>query len=198
MPVFSEGTVKKKMYLEEDRSKGSRIFEFIVEIAVIVAFGLFLTNFLFFNTENASKAMEPTIRQDSVVFSNRFAYAIGNPKRFDVVAFYRTDRMAGVNNRDILVRRVIALPGETIRIYRGRVYINGRELDVGPYLSEITSDGIAETEIRLNQNEYFLMGDMPANSEDSRSTTIGVVMRRQIVGKAWLYATTITDIHFIR
>ena len=187
--------MKKKMYLHEDRSVGAKIVEFAVEAAVIVAFGLFLTTFLFSNTQNTSKAMEPTIRQESVVFSNRFTYALSKPKRFDVVSFYRSPDDP---ESDVLVRRIIALPGETIRLYRGVVYINGRELDVSEHLSEITSDGIAETEIRLNQDEYFLMGDMPANSEDSRSSTIGIVGRKQIIGKAWMYATNLTDIHFIR
>ena len=78
------------------------------------------------------------------------------------------------------------MPGETIRLFRGLVFIDGEQLDVSAYLSEITSDGIAENEIRLNQDEYFLMGDMPANSEDSRSSTIGIVTRKQIIGKAWM------------
>ena len=187
--------MKKKLYLQDDPSKGLKIFEFIVEAALIVAFGLFLSNFLFFNAGKASKAMEPTIRQDSVILSSRLAYVFSGPKRFDVVAFQRNKDDP---ESDILVRRVIALPGETIRIYRGTVYINGEAMDDHGYFSEITSDGIAETEIRLNADEYFLMGDMPANSEDSRSSTIGVVQGKQIIGKAWMYATNLLDLHFIR
>ncbi len=186
--------MKKKVYLYDDHSKGARILEFAVEVAVVVVFGLFLAYFLFFNTNNSSKAMEPTIRQDSVVFTERILYSFKAPERFDVVAFYRTTED---QSGDILIRRIIALPSETIRIYRGTVYIDGEELPVGAYLSEITSDGTA-TEIRLNANEYFVMGDMPANSEDSRSSTVGIVRKSQIIGKAWLYATSITELRLIR
>ncbi len=186
---------KKKMYLGEESATAGKIIEFIVELTVIAAVGLFVANFFFFSTKNASKAMEPTIRQTSVVFSNRMTYAFTEPKRFDVVAFKRT---VASDDKDVLVRRVVALPGETIRIYRGQVFINGEKLDLLGHFSEITSDGIAEEEIRLNAGEYFLLGDMPANSEDSRSSTIGIVRREQIAGKVWITATTITDIHFIK
>ena len=83
------------------------------------------------------------------MFSNRFTYALTKPKRFDVVSFRR---LSNDPDSDVLVRRIIALPGESIRVFRGYVYINGVELDVSEYLSEITSDGLAETEIRLNQD----------------------------------------------
>ena len=186
---------KPKMYLKDDRNTGRLAIEIVTEMAVTVAVALFLANFLFFSTKHASKSMEPTIAQESVVFSNRLAYVFADPKRFDVVSFRR---VGSEDERDVLVRRVVALPGETIRISRGKVYVNGTELDLGGRFSEIASDGIAETEIRLNAGEYFLLGDMAANSEDSRSSTIGTVSRKQIVGKAWVYMTNVTDIHFIR
>ena len=94
--------------------------------------------------------------------------------------------------------QVSALFSITIRIDRGRVYIDGRELDVSGFISEITSDGIAGDGIRLAENEYFVLGDTPANSEDSRSSTVGPVLRVQIVGKAWLSAKSITEFQLIR
>lgn len=183
------------MYLNDDRARFGVILEWITEMAVVAVFGLFIANFLFFPAKNASKSMEPTILQDSVVFSNRLAYIFTEPKRFDVISFRRSEKD---EESDVLVRRVVALPGETIRIYRGSVYIDGEELDVSGYFSEITSDGIAEIELRLNADEYFVLGDMPANSEDSRSSTIGPILRKQVIGRAFLYATNFTDLHFIK
>ena len=137
--------------------------------------------------------MEPTIPSGAIVFSNRLAYVFTGPKRFDVVTFSRSEK-----SQDILLRRVIGLPGETVRIYRGTVYINDKELDVSAYCSEITSDGLAESGFTLGENEYFVLGDTPANSEDSRMSTVGAVPFGRIMGRAWMTAKSITARHFIR
>lgn len=153
--------------------------------------------------------MEPTIVPESVVFTDRCIYRLTEPKRFDVITFRREAngsstaesgmpaRTVGNGEQDILIRRVVGLPGETIRIEKGTVFINEVPLDVSEYISEITSDGIAKDSIRLSENEYFVLGDTPANSEDSRSYTVGVVLKRQILGRAWLSAKSITEIHLI-
>lgn len=185
----------KKMYLTEERGKAKPVFELLTEIAVVALLGLFLANYIFFSVKTESRSMEPTISPNSIVFVNRSGFVFENPARFDVVAFHR---VRGDESSDILVRRIIALPGETIRISRGTVYVNGEALEVSPYVSEITSDGIAEKPIRLSENEYFVLGDAPANSEDSRSSTLGMVRREQMIGRAFLSARSITDFHLIR
>lgn len=184
--------MSKKMYLQDEKAVFIRILEFATEIAVVAVMGLFLARFLFFSTENSSKSMEPTVPSGAIVFSNRTAYAFLKPRRFDVIAFTR----ASVNE-DILIRRVIGLPGETVQIYRGVVTIDGEELDVSEYLSEITSDGLAENGFKLGPDEYFVIGDTPANSEDSRMSTVGAVKKSQIIGKAWLSATALTELSII-
>lgn len=186
--------MQKKMYLQEDKGKVLKFFELLVQISVVCVLGLFMAAYLFFSTETESKSMEPTVMPESVVFIDRIRYLFREPERFDVVAFSRT---AGDPESDRLVRRIVALPGETIRIGKGVVYLNGQEFDVSGYFSEITSDGIAETDIRLKEDEYFVLGDTPANSEDSRSSTIGAVKRAQIIGKAWLAAKSLTEIRLI-
>jgi len=78
------------------------------------------------------------------------------------------------------------------------VYINGHKLDVSKYTSEITSDGIAGDGLLLGDNEYFVLGDTPANSEDSRSSTIGAIDRELLIGKAWLTVKSVTELRLIR
>ena len=182
----------KKIYLTEGKPVGIRILEILTQIAVVAVFALFIAKFLFFSTDNSSKSMEPTIPSGSIVFSDRLAYVFTGPARLDVVTFTRSE-----NSGDILMRRVIGLPGETVRIYRGVVYINDEVLDVSAYCSEITSDGLAESGFTLGENEYFVLGDTPANSEDSRMSTVGAVPAGRIVGRAWMTARSITDLHFI-
>ena len=190
---FLGAQMAKKIYLTEDKPVGIRILEVMTQIAVVAVFALFVAKFLFFSTDNSSKSMEPTIPSGAIVFSDRLSYVFTGPKRFDVIAFTRAE-----GSGDILLRRVIGLPGETVRIYRGIVYINDEKLDVSPYLSEITSDGLAETGITLGENEFFVLGDTPANSEDSRMSTVGAVPMSRIIGRAWMTAKSITDLHYIR
>ncbi len=187
--------MKKKMYLVDNRPKFFSVLEFFVQAAVIAALGLFVARYLFYSTETGSRSMEPTIVSGSVIFTDRCVYQLTDPGRFDVVTFRRPDRS---QDNDVLVRRVVGLPGETILIEKGVVYINGEALDVSPYILEITSDGIAGEGIRLAEDEYFVLGDTPANSEDSRSTTVGIVLRSQIIGKAWLSARSMTEFHLIK
>ncbi len=186
--------MKRKIYLYENRGIFSRVLEMLAELAVVAALGLFLAQYLFLSASTASKSMEPTIEPESTVFVDRILYNLTDTKRFDVIAFSRSGEP---EDRDFLIRRVIGLPGEEIRISKGIVYVNGKELDVSPYTSEITSDGIAGDALLLGDDEYFVLGDMPANSEDSRSSTIGAVKRRMIAGKAWFAVRSATEFRII-
>ena len=185
----------KKMYLKKEGGKARLVFETAAEIAIVAAIGLFLAKFIFFTLKTESRSMEPVIRPESVVFVNCAAYTYEVPRRFDVVAFYRKPQDP---KSDILVRRIIGLPGETVRIERGTVYINGAALDLGGHVSEITSDGVASEAIRLGDDEYFVLGDTPANSEDSRSSTLGNIRFAALIGRAWMNAESITEIRLIK
>lgn len=184
-----------RMYLYDGEDKAVKVFGTIAEVAIVAVLGLFIAKYLFFSHATESKSMEPTILPESVVFINRMSYLINAPQRFDVVGFKRS---ADDEASDTLVRRVIGLPGETIRIEKGIVFIDNEPMDLTEYISEITSDGIADAGIRLGENEYFLLGDTPANSEDSRSSTVGTVNRSQFQGRAWLTGQSITELRLIK
>lgn len=185
--------MQKKFYLNDEKPLWKKILEVTTEAALVFAFAFFCTQYVFSSVLHNSRSMEPSIMQGSTVFTNRLSYTVTSPNRYDCIAFRRNEESS-----DILVRRIIALPGESIRIYRGTVYINGSPMDISEYVPDIPSDGIAAETIYLGANQYFVLGDAAANSEDSRSGTLGLVHRRQIIGHSWLYATHVFDIHFIR
>ena len=185
--------MEQKIYLQEKERSIVPFLNALAAIMVTASLGLFFAQTLFFSVKTASRSMEPSVPADSVIFVNRMSYSFRKPERFHVVAFRRNDY-----SKDVLVRRIVGLPGETIRIYRGEVTVNGEKIDISPYISEITSDGIASDGIRLGEGEYFLLGDSPANSEDSRSSTIGVVKEEQLFGRAWVLFQTITKVQLIR
>jgi signal peptidase I len=97
------------------------------------------------------------------------------------------------------IKRVIGLPGETIYINeKGNVYIDGVLLKED-YIKDITTDpGIAGEPFALKEGEYFVMGDNRNNSTDSRSPSIGVVRKEEMVGRAFMRIWPITDIKILK
>ena len=96
------------------------------------------------------------------------------------------------NGQGILVKRVVALPGQTVLIQDGILYIDGKAQE-NEEMDLIASAGIAENEIKLGKDEYFVLGDNCNNSEDSRSANVGPVLRSTIVGEAWFHFGNGTD-----
>ncbi|MEG1847477.1 MAG: signal peptidase I [Lachnospiraceae bacterium] len=137
----------------------------------VFAFGL--------KTSIIGVSMEPNLYNGQEVFINRFIYQIKSPKSGDVVAFLPN----GNQHTHSYVKRVVGVPGEHIQIREGKLYINGIETDEN--YDKIADAGIAQHEITLGVDEYFLLGDNVNSSEDSRSGSIGSVKRENILGKAW-------------
>lgn len=128
-------------------------------------------------------SMEPALYNGQEVLINRFIYKLFAPGRGDIVAFLPN----GNQNSHYYLKRVVGLPGEHVQIIGGYVYINGVLLEEDDAYDKISDPGIAENEIILGNNEYFVLGDNRNNSEDSRSGNIGPVNRDTITGKAWLH-----------
>ena len=132
-------------------------------------------------TRVVGNSMYPTIADGDSIVIDRISYRFLSPRRFDVVIFpsqYQDDVY--------YVKRIIALPGETIQITNGSVYINGSLLKEKFNFGEIASAGIAQSQVILGEDEYFVLGDNRSESNDSREPAIGNIRRDNIVGKAWL------------
>ena len=119
-------------------------------------------------------SMEPTLHNGQEVLINRFVYKIMSPKRGDVIAFLPN----GNPNSHHYLKRVVGLPGERVQIIGGYLYIDGEPLEEGEGYDKIIDAGIAENEILLANDEYFV-------SEDSRSGNIGPISKNMITGRAW-------------
>ena len=128
-------------------------------------------------------SMEPGLSNGQEILINKLIYRLSSPKRGDVVVFLPN----GNKNSSYYVKRVIGLPGETIQIIDGYVYIDGRFFAEDESYDKIADAGIAETQLKLGDKEYFVLGDNRNNSEDSRSGNIGTVHADTIEGKAWFH-----------
>ena len=84
------------------------------------------------------------------------------------------------------VKRIIGLPGETIRIKKGKVFIDGEKLNEIHEFDLIEDGGMAREKVILGEDEYFLLGDNRNNSKDSRNVELGIVKREQMEGKVFV------------
>jgi len=125
--------------------------------------------------------MEPVIGSGERVLVNRFLYSLVAPKRGDVVVF----KPNGNEKSHYYIRRVIGVPGDTVQIIDGFVYINDELYETGIGGEKMDYAGLAEEEIKLDSNEFFVLGDNRNASEDSRNADIGNIERSDIYGKAW-------------
>lgn len=126
-------------------------------------------------------SMEDTLGAGQHVLIDRVAYRLSTVERYDVIAFYP----AGNKEAQPSVKRIVGMPGESVRIENGLLLINGVP-DVRNGRYDLMEDaGIAYRDIRLKENEYFVIGDNRNHSEDSRSASVGNVTGESIIGKIW-------------
>ena len=125
---------------------------------------------------------------------NKLSYKIGSPKRMDVVAV----RIGASENSPTYVRRIIGLPGETVQIKDGKVYIDDTELELTFNDAAIENAGVAEKGETLGDNEYFVLcDDYNNNRDDSRLDSIGTIDSDQILGKVWLIRSPLSRLGLV-
>ena len=140
------------------------------------------------------QSMNPTLQNEDVVLLNKLSYKIGSPKRMDVVAV----RIGASENSPTYVRRIIGLPGETVQIKDGKVYIDDTELELTFNDAAIENAGVAEKGETLGDNEYFVLcDDYNNNRDDSRLDSIGTIDSDQILGKVWLIRSPLSRLGLV-
>lgn len=155
------------------------IFSWITGIVIAVFLAVTVNYCLGMSTYVVGVSMEPTLYNGQRIFINRLSYKIKGPQAGDVVVFLPN----GNRNAHYYVKRVVAVPGDTVQIQDGILYVNGEASDL--ITVKIQEEGIAPNELTLGKGEYFCIGDSPGSSEDSRSANIGPVDSEDIIGKVW-------------
>ncbi len=175
------------MYISNKKPKFKKFFKsllfWIIEIALVILAAYLIIEYAVEKTTMMGSSMNTTLNDGDKIIINKLAYMKGEPKRNDVIVFSQSKSGHGYHN----IKRVIGLPGETIEILNGEVYINGEK-----YQEEIKGletmrvAGLAEEAIVLGENEFFVLGDNRNYSEDSRFANIGIIVKSDIIGKAWI------------
>lgn len=172
-----------------------KIFIWIIQLIAVNLLAFMLVAYLGKQIPVIGDSMEPQLKEGDVALVNRFSYLLSRPKRGDVIVF----KPNGNENSHYYIKRVAALPGETVQIIDGQMFITD---DKGQYrleelagikLGQIEYAGVAKEPITLEPDEYFVIGDNAAFSEDSRYADIGNVKKDAMEGKAWCRHTTLLD-----
>lgn len=157
------------------------IFEMVIGGMIVIFLAFVIVYSVGMRTSVVGDSMEPMLYNGQEILMNRVVYKLSSPKRGDVIVFLPN----GNQNSHFYVKRVVGLPGETIQIQDGSVYIDGVLLDEDESFDKMIDAGIAQNELLLATDEFFVLGDNRNSSEDSRSGNIGAVKKEDIIGEAW-------------
>lgn len=152
---------------------------------IVMALAIFVVVYLFLFQPHQVKgnSMYPNFHDGEYILTDKISYRFGQPQKGDVVVF-----QAPKNKEVDYIKRIIALPGETVKIDNSSIYINNEKLEEAYIPADfVTSGGSFLTdgqEVIVPQGEYFTMGDNRSHSSDSREW--GFVKKEEIVGRAFL------------
>ena len=161
-----------------ENMRGSRSFrnvEFLLYIVAVVLVALTIRSFIAEPIRVDGDSMVPTLIHNEDMFVEKMSYWFSDPLRGDIViCFYP-------GYTESCVKRVIGLPGETVSIVDGAIYINGKQLDESAYWSgEIIGD---MDPVTVGQREVFVVGDNRNGSKDSRNPSVGCIPYAKVVGR---------------
>lgn len=153
------------------------VYAFCIVIALVLS--IVIVKFVGQKTEVSGDSMNDTLVNGQQLIIDKLSYRFDAPKRYDVVVFPE-------NEKSNYVKRIIGMPGETVSIEEGYIYINGELLADDIYGKEPVSKDkyyrLSEP-VTLGDDEYFVLGDNRNNSTDSRDVSVGNISRERIIGK---------------
>ncbi len=163
-------------------SVGQFMLSFLETIVVALVITVVLYLFIMTPHEVVGNSMHPTYKNGEYLMANKITYRVKQPERGDVVIFKYSDTQD-------FIKRIIGLPGDTVMLKDGKIYINGKQLDESAYLSSTVytngGDFLKEGQsIKVPEGEYFVCGDNRPHSSDSR--VFGPISLSRVKGKAWI------------
>jgi signal peptidase I len=188
----------------KDHQHGLKVIrEWVVVVGVALGIALLVRGFLLQQFYISGPSMESTMFQDNRVLVNKLSYRLHDIRRGDVVVFDRITTDGEVVQHDDLIKRVIALPGETIEIHECVVSIDGKELPE-PYLNDYDVQQVNLEDrcrvpelgpIKVSEDHIFVMGDNRPQSFDSRM--FGEIETELVVGRAFSLIWPLRDARWL-
>ena len=190
----------KKIYSDEkekpekiESNKIKDVLGLVLYCVVVIAIMFLVIKYVGQRTVVIGDSMETTLQDGDNLITDKLTYHFVEPKRFDIVVFPFKE-----NKNQLLIKRIIGMPGETVQIIEGKVYINGYELNENYGNAIIESAGLASEPITLGEDEYFVLGDNRNNSQDSRFESVGNIKRSDLIGRSWVRILTLNEISLLK
>ena len=177
---------------KEKKGEETTVLKEIISWVETIVFAFIITTFIIVNAKVPSASMENTVMTGDRLIANRLSYIFSKPQRYDIVVFKFPD-----DESKLYIKRIIGLPGETIEIRDGLVYVDGSD-------EPLRTDFQAEEMYTPNETYvvpdgcYFMMGDNRNRSSDSRAWQNKFVEEDKILGKAVFRYYPIQDIGTIK
>ena len=188
-----------KVFLDEEdpderpMSLLREIISFAGYVVFVVLFTYIIVTYVGQRTEVVGSSMYPTLHDGDNLLVDKISYRFTDIERFDIIVFeYQHEENV------YYIKRIIGLPGETVQITDGNIYINGELLEEDYGYEVMESDGLAAEPVTLGENEYFVLGDNRNDSTDSRDPRVGNITRDIIVGKAFVRIYPFDAIGFLK
>lgn len=160
----------------------STLLGWILYILVIIGLTYLIITYVGQRTRVSGDSMNPTLQDGDNLIVDKISYRFRDPERYDIIVFpFKHEE------NTFYIKRIIGLPGETIQVVDGYVYIDGELLESDIYGAEVMwKANIAAEPIALGEDEYFVLGDNRNHSSDSRDPSVGVLTREDLLGRAWV------------
>lgn len=166
----------------KERSIFRELGGWLLYILIIIGLTYLIITFVVQRTRVSGSSMETTLSNGDNLIVDKLTYHFKEPKRYDIIVFpYKYEE------NTYYIKRIIGLPGETVQVIDGYTYINGEQLVGDIYGAEVMeAAGIAAEPITLGEDEYFVLGDNRNHSSDSRDPSVGILKRKDLMGRAWI------------
>ncbi len=169
------------------------ILGFLIYVGIVVGITFFIITFVGQRTYVSGSSMENTLSHGDNLIVDKITYRFSDPKRYDIIVFpFRHEENV------YYIKRIIGLPGETVQIQEGSIYINGEILSESYGREVMKSAGLAEDPITLGEGEYFVLGDNRNDSMDSRDPGVSTIHRDEIIGRAWVRIWPLDEIGVLK
>ena len=166
---------KKEKKEEPKKSLKREIFEWIMVFVVAAAMAFVVRTFIFEPVRVDGSSMLNTLTDSEFMIATKFDYLLGDPERFDIVICNYPNTSDGMYR----VKRVIGMPGETMELRAGELYIDGQHMEQN---FDMTENETYFGPYTVPEGHYFVLGDNRNNSKDSRSVMVGPLERDMIKG----------------
>ena len=183
----NDNKIEVKQESKKDASEGKsgvlkETVSFILYIAVVFLATYLVIHYVGQRTQVSGTSMEYTLSDGDNLIVDKISYRFHAPERFDIIVFPFQQE-----EDTYYIKRIIGLPGETVQIDEaGSIFIDGEVLEESYGREVMLDQGQAAVPIELGEDEYFVLGDNRNASSDSRDPRVGVVHRKDIIGRAWL------------